>query len=77
MALYYKWDVKNGFAFVLKFLSLVSDDLGGVYKVKSGGTLIWFCFFENGMKLKIPSDIIPHLCLFKGCQSMVYTNYRT
>jgi hypothetical protein len=30
MALYYKWDVKNGFAFVLEFFSLISDGLGGV-----------------------------------------------
>ena len=30
MALYYKWDVKNGFAAVLQFFSLTSDGLGGV-----------------------------------------------
>ena len=30
MALYHKWDVKNGFAFVLEFFSLISDGLGGV-----------------------------------------------
>ena len=30
MALYHKWDVKNGFAFVLQFFSLISDGLGGV-----------------------------------------------
>ena len=30
MALYHKWDVKNGFAYVLQFLSLISDGLGGV-----------------------------------------------
>ena len=29
-ALYHKWDVKNGFAYVLQFFSLISDDLGGV-----------------------------------------------
>ena len=32
MALYHKWDVKNGFAFVLQFFSLISDDLVGVKK---------------------------------------------
>ena len=32
MALYHKWDVKNGFAFVLQFFSLISDCLGGVEK---------------------------------------------
>jgi hypothetical protein len=30
MALYHKWDVKNAFAFVLQFFSLISDGLGGV-----------------------------------------------
>ena len=30
MALYDKWDVKNGFAYVLQFFSLISDSLGGV-----------------------------------------------
>ena len=30
MALYHKWDVKNSFAYVLQFFSLISDGLGGV-----------------------------------------------
>ena len=30
MALCYKWDVKNSFADVLTFFSLISDSLGGV-----------------------------------------------
>ena len=30
MAFYHEWDVKNGFAYVLQFFSLISDDLGGV-----------------------------------------------
>ena len=30
IALYYKWDVKNGFTYVLQFFSLISDSLGGV-----------------------------------------------
>ena len=30
MASYQKWDVKNGFPFVLQFFSLISDGLGGV-----------------------------------------------
>ena len=33
MALYHKWDVKNGFTYVLQFFSLISDGLGGVTKV--------------------------------------------
>ena len=31
MASYHKWDVKNGFAFVLQFFSIISDGLGGVH----------------------------------------------
>ena len=34
MALYHKWDVKNGFAYVLHFFSLISDGLGGVIDVQ-------------------------------------------
>ena len=30
MALYHKWDVKNGFTYALTFFSLISDDLGVV-----------------------------------------------
>ena len=30
MALYHKWDVKNDFAYVLQFFSLISDGLDGV-----------------------------------------------
>ena len=30
MALYHKWDVKNGFAYVFTFFSLISDGLGSV-----------------------------------------------
>ena len=32
MALYHKWDVKNDFAYVLQFFSLISDGLGSVRK---------------------------------------------
>ena len=32
MALYHKWDVKNGFTYVLTFFSLISDGLGCVYR---------------------------------------------
>ena len=30
------WDVKNGFAYVLQFFSLISDGLGGVYGAQTG-----------------------------------------
>ena len=31
MALYHEWDVKNDFAYVLKFFSFISESLGSVY----------------------------------------------
>ena len=33
MALYYKWDVKIDFAYVLQFLLLVSDSLGSLHGI--------------------------------------------
>ena len=44
MSLYHKWDVKNGFACVLQFFSLISDSLGGVPKgfVKTKGCTKFF-----------------------------------
>ena len=38
MALYHEWDVKNGFAYVLQFFSLISDVLGGVFYSDKVGT---------------------------------------
>ena len=35
MALYHKWDVKNDFAYVLQFFSLISDSLVSVKGAKS------------------------------------------
>ena len=31
-----KWDVKNGFAYVLQFFSLISDGIDGVFWIKIG-----------------------------------------
>ena len=39
MALYHKWDFKNGFPYVLQFFSLISDSLGGVFS--SDGTNVY------------------------------------
>ena len=33
MALYHRWDFKNGSAYVLQFSSLIFDDIGGVNHV--------------------------------------------
>ena len=42
MALYQKWDVKNDFAYVLQFFSLISDSLGSVSsKPQSVEQWIW------------------------------------
>ena len=49
MALYHKWDVKNDFAYVLQFFSLISDILGGVYYVYS------LIFFNNSSIITITS----------------------
>ena len=35
MALYHKWDVKNGFSYVLQFFSLISDGLGCVPSIST------------------------------------------
>ena len=35
MALHHKWDVKNGFAYVLQFFSLIFDGLGSVRRIIS------------------------------------------
>ena len=41
MALYHKWDVKNDFAYVLTFFSLISDSLGSVIiNRKRGGDYV-------------------------------------
>jgi hypothetical protein len=45
LALYHKWDVKNGFAYLLTFFSLISDGLGGVY-----GENTFVCDDPQGMQ---------------------------
>ena len=42
MALYHKWDVKNGLAYVLQFFSLISVGLGGVNELDCIVLLIYF-----------------------------------
>ena len=39
MALYHKWDIKNAFAYVLQFFSLIFDNLGGVQRV----AMVFYC----------------------------------
>ena len=41
MASYHKWDVKNDFAYVLQFFSLISNGLGGVACITLKIKLLW------------------------------------
>ena len=41
MALYHKWDVKNDSAFMLQFVSLISDGLGGVQSISMYNIMIY------------------------------------
>ena len=41
MALYHKWDVENGFAYVLQFFLFISDGLGGVLIVLARDKASW------------------------------------
>ena len=50
MALYDIWDVKNGFAYVLQFFSLISDDLGGV---------VCYIIVEQNFKQNFRKEITP------------------
>jgi hypothetical protein len=50
MALYHKWDVKNDFAYVLQFFSLISDGLGSVKSIL-GIPGNFPCFFSWFLKL--------------------------
>ena len=46
MALYHKWDIKNDFAYVLQFFSLISDSLGSVTPEHNGGEYLSIRFHE-------------------------------
>ena len=41
MAFYHEWDVKNDFAYVLQFFSLIFDGLGGVFNLGFFDLLAW------------------------------------
>ena len=45
------------------------------HKVKPLGLLIWFSFFENGAKLKTPSEIFPPLIRLKNSWTHVGTHW--
>ena len=70
MALYDKWDVKNGFAYVLQFFSLIFDGLGGViYKFLEKSTVFEVIFDNdvcNGIENK--GDVI---CVRGTCKVSV------
>ena len=54
MALHHKWDVKNDFAFVLNFFSLIFDGLGGVGTRK--------CPLGKGNKFQVMTAFKMALC---------------
>ena len=51
MALYHKWDVKNDFAYVLQFFSLISDVLGSVLQ----RTYMQYIFDISDVFLPLPA----------------------
>ena len=58
MALYHKWDVKNGSAYVLQFFSLISEGLGGVFsnpsltdKRRKQTSIGWFCAIKETQRV--------------------------
>ena len=55
MALYHEWDVKNGFAYVLTFFSLISDGLGGVSS--DSPSLKLSLYFQD--------PLVPHALLYQ------------
>jgi hypothetical protein len=57
MALCHKWDVKNDFAYVLQFFSLISDVLGSVTGLEVHLEALHMVSFENFVKSMLPSFI--------------------
>ena len=55
MALYHEWDVKNGYAYVLTFFSLISDGLGGVSS--DSPSLKLSLYFQD--------PLVPHALLYQ------------
>ena len=61
MTLYHKWDVKNDFAYVLQFFSLISDSLGSV----KGNCIKFRCHTVCGPRKPIPKSFaVASFCLF-------------
>ena len=53
MALYHKWDVKNDFAYVIQFFSLISDGLGSVHDdIKQCALYVLYIFFFGGANFR-------------------------
>ena len=59
MALYDKWDVKNDFAYVLQFFSLISDSLGSVDDVLDPVQQYWkFDAFDRKLSSSRKADFV-------------------
>ena len=75
MALYHKWDVKNGFVYVLQFFSLISDGLDCVQCPFYIGTLILlFSKFSLSPYYCIIDTLGMYICTYL-CPSRYRTRY--
>ena len=70
MALYHKWNVENGFAYVLQFFSLISDGLGGVHHLAAFRPTT-----ENYITTRSISTVIgKKVILIKSCNGVILWN---
>ncbi len=67
MALYHKWDVKNDFAYVLQFFSLISDGLGGVKQLT-----FWSKEYKTIELMTTPSPRVTRIRITRNSTSTVF-----
>ena len=75
----HKWDVKNDFAYVLQFFSLISDSLGGVTTYIIMKFLLWLgnvWSLDGGLKMdpSLPKSKIPTFILQYHGAPLHYTD---
>ena len=82
MALYHKWDVKNDFAYVLQFFSLISDSLGSVKLVQILNDYLLILLFtailvlhrmEQLVLVPHPVPLPHHRQIVKTCQKLPWS----
>ena len=72
MALYHKWDVKNGFTYVLHFFSLISDSPGGVATYMHVPLIM---FFTN-IRINLSRPCYLHWNLINYASKISVCNYK-